>query len=220
MTQGQTSGSSPAFEGSLLFAGAARLHDLFMWVAPSEVIARIVRRLTGWSPERAERVVELYIIAVTVALVVLWLKDAHQSSQWLQLLGAVVAVWRGVEICTVALGLVVRSGRVIAGKSLITVGIYAVQFPLILAVANEIFAGGSGDWSHNRPQGAIDYLYLSATNVFTLGNSITPASTSAKALIIASVGVGVLLLSVFVTFAIALYNRSDAPDVPPVLENR
>jgi hypothetical protein len=215
MTQGQPSGSSPAFDGSLLFAGATRLHGLFLWVAPSEIIARVVRRLTGWSPERAERVVELYIITVTLALAALWLADAHQPAKWLALLGAVVAVWRGVEICTVALGLVVRSGSVIAGKSLIVVGIYAVQFPLILAITNEIFAGESGDWSRNRPHGAIDWLYLSATNIFTLGNSITPKSTAAKALVIASLAVGVLLLSVFVTFAIALYNRGDTPDTAP-----
>lgn len=119
-----------------------------------------------------------------------------------------LAGWRWLEIFTVGLGIVLNQSESLLGHSLVTIAFLGAQVALIFAILDHSFAtagfvsqaGTAHSATAARP---FDYLYISWTNMVTLGNSYSAMTDAARGLTMATGTSGVLLLGVFVASAIA-----------------
>ena len=145
----------------------------------------------------------IYIASVTVLLVVGWLLVGDGSG--FDAAAVVIAVVRGVELVGFALALLrVGSGGEFFVPEIETIPVYFVQMPLILAIASRVIAPHGFADSNGIPTGSpIDYLYLSWTNMTTLGSQYSPTTDPAKVLVIVSGASGILVIGVFLAYAIS-----------------
>lgn len=169
---------------------------------PSDWISRAARRWLRL--KEPENVVEIYILVITGLLGWFWL-SLPTTSTAMQVLALVVSGIRCYEIFVVALGLIAGSAYVVAGKSLVTAGFYGIQMMLIFATVGEGAVASTNDWAKVAPHGHLDWAFLTFTNMFTLGNGFLPMSRGSKLLVMGSLASGLLVLSIFVAYAIGQY---------------
>ena len=131
-----------------------------------------------------------------LALLVVLLAVGRPSQPWRSIIVA-LATLRWVEIATYSLGLVLATHWPKTAGSLVTVAVYALQIALIFAIIEQCLVPHDFvDQAHKAAAGHFDYLYISWTNMTTLGNEYAPVSAGARVLRVGSVTSGVLLLSV------------------------
>lgn len=197
--------SEVGFAGSWYALSARVLHDrVLVKFALSEWLSRGARRWLDL--EQPENVVEIYILVVTGVICYFWL-SLPTGGGVLRSAAIAVSAYRLFEVVVVALGIVVESFFVVAGKSLLTAALYGVQMMLIFATLGEAFTPSARDWSP-RPVSHLDWIYMAFTNMFSLGNGFSPASQGSKLVVMGSLGSGILVLSIFVAYAIGQYART------------
>jgi hypothetical protein len=92
----------------------------------------------------------------------------------------------------------------VGASNLVTIAIYAAQLVLIFAILDHSFA--TTEFVSNscaRASRASDYLYISWSDLTTIGNNIyTPQNSVARYLELLTTTSGLLLLTVLVAFGI------------------
>jgi hypothetical protein len=186
---------------------AEPIYDFFRFFAPSDNLYKLVEWRTH-SKRYASLAEDFYVLAATLLLVLLWLFVDPDGS--LATVALVIAVVRGVEVMVVALGLILVKEDVHLGRDqLLVAAVYGVQLPLILAIVARV--GMASDFSAEggvHPSSPLEFLYISWTNMTTLGNSYVATTDSARALVIASGAVGIVLLGLFITLGVGKLTRS------------
>jgi hypothetical protein len=138
-----------------------------------------------------------YVVVWFVGLIIMWRMSPVAGPA--RTAFVVLAILRWLEIATYCLGLVLQRYEPVAAGSLVLIGIFAIQIAFIFAILGENLA------EHEFVIHAIatvpatdpfDYLYISWTNMTTLGNEYGPVSDMARILRLASVTSGLLLLGV------------------------
>lgn len=207
-----TSGSQPSRDGSegtafrLPFDRGAywAYRKLVRWM-PS---ATLVRKLGSGKPlapdenpdPRDVRIAAIYVLAVTVPLLVALLVG-FVGQPWRTIVVAVVVV-RLLEIFTVGLGLVLGRRGPLFGRSVVAVGLLALQVTIVFAVLDQALAHTGFTGSGVRATSPLQFLYISWTHMTTLGGSYDPTTDTARALQMATSTAGILVLAVLVQAAV------------------
>jgi hypothetical protein len=183
--------------------GVWLFHHVFLSVAPSWWFIIYI----GREDDRRNRVIgTIWVVFVTIGLLIMWQINPGDDITK-DLFGALAAL-RWLEIFTVGLGIVLRQKESVIGHSLVTIAVLGAQVALIFAIldhsfATTDFAPPGGISAVTVPSRPFDFLYISWTQMVTLGNAYTPKTDAARALTMATSTSGVLLLAVFVASAIA-----------------
>jgi hypothetical protein len=181
----------PLEVGALWLQGFLLRLCLFWWVIDR-------RENDDQEPREGARVA--WVLGWLVVLIVMW---AINPSGVLKEVFAGLAVLRLIEVFTTGLGTVLDRQQQARARSLITIGIYAIQIALIFAILEHAWAGHAffdGRTYATRP---LDLLYISWTAMTTIGNSIyTPQSDMARVLQMLTTTSGLLLLGVLLAFGI------------------
>jgi ketosteroid isomerase-like protein len=191
---------------SLFFKAAEAAYTIFRWTAPSDIISRNIkkwakRRQRSDGDQKALWAEEGYIFLVTVALVVGWLVMGQNST--VDTAALVVAVGRGLEVFGVALGIILVKSSVAVARRILTVALYGIQVPLILAITTHFWVKrGFTDSTGVHPTTPLEFLYVSWSDMTTLGNHYIPTTDPAKILVLISGASGVILLGVFLSLAV------------------
>jgi hypothetical protein len=135
--------------------------------------------------ERADTVLQWYVLVVTVLLVAGLLLPGNTIHQASGVLGAL----RLADLFPVFMGILLFQGTGERTGLMISVAaLYLVQIALAYAcisqawLANDLVATCSHLQSHAcTPAGGVEHLYIAVTNMFTVGNSYTPTTTAAEA---------------------------------------
>ncbi|HET7485340.1 MAG TPA: ion channel [Solirubrobacterales bacterium] len=133
---------------------------------------------------------------------VIWLINPEPSAwKWLF---AGLALIRLIEVFTSGLGTIVRQDTQVGASNLVTIAIYAAQLTLIFAILDHSFAMTEfASDSSVQATRASDYLYISWSDLTTIGNNIyTPQNSVARYLELLTTTSGLLLLTVLVAFGI------------------
>ena len=210
MTSTQDSHQQVFFESSLIAPATLRFYDFLISIMPSRLIYNIARWRKSRSPDRW---IEVYMLLSTAALVVLWIgAGLSVRPLWLgRIIGAVglaVAAVRWLEILAASLELVVGRVRASAETAIAVLVVYLPQTVLMFSIAAEVLApkGFASSAEGPHPTGILSFLYISWTNISTLGNDFAATSRMAKVIVIMSGFTGVLLLGVFLTYAIGQFS--------------
>ncbi len=202
-----TSISSTTEDRTPLEQFAVRCFDVLLRLAPSWWLTKALGKDSeDLADTRQNRVIATYyVVFVTATLVALWL--ISPSDEIARLAFGGITIWRLVEIFTVGLGIVLRQENSLIGYSFVTVAFWGVQVALIFAILDHSFATAAfvlpgtrgGPKVASRP---FDYLYISVTQMVTLGNEYDATTDGARALAMAAGATGVLLLAVYVASAL------------------
>lgn len=201
--------NEPTYESWLIAPVLVRLYDIAIRCMPSRWIHIAAVRFRSEHPDRW---IEGYMIVATLLLVPGWiLAGTHLQAHWAQialLIAAVfIAVVRWLEIVTAALEMVVGKGQARAEAAIAIVTIYAAQAVLIFAIFMEALPSNafksSGYLGH--PSSAVDFLYVSWTNLITLGNDSVPQSAPAELVVILTGATGIILVGVFLSYAMSRF---------------
>jgi hypothetical protein len=168
------------------------------------------RKAGDWDIYRAA-----YVLFWVVALVVMW--QLSGSGDGLKVAFVVLAVWRWIEVFTTGLGVVLDQVEQERARSLITIAIYGLQITLVFAILDRLLAASSDSITRHGTQatGAFDFLYISWTDMTTLGNDYSVHSVAARALQMATTTSGVLLLGVLVAVGVNKIARRLDDESPP-----
>jgi hypothetical protein len=196
------------------------VYRLGFWLAPSWWLIDTSKRyrsgLTNETPQaRFERTVkeELetagYVTFWFVVLLAIWL--ASPSGALAAVAGG-VALFRLMEIVISVLGFVLDQREPKIARSLVTIGVLAVQVVLIFAIIDHSFAGASfvkpsaqmAPGSSSHATSPVEFLYLSWTYMTTVGNQYTAKTELARILQLAGSISGILLLGIVAARAIGL----------------
>jgi Ion channel len=184
-------------------------------------IYEILLRLCGfwWIIDRRERdstdgswdqARVAWVLGWLVALIIMWLIN---PTGILRQVFAVLVLFRLLEIFTTGLGTVLDRRQQARARSLITIGIYALQSAFIYAILEHSWASTAFVSGHTHAKTAFDFLYISWTDMTTLGNNIyTPANTIARVLQMLTATSGVLLLGVLLAFGINRISSKNQDD--------
>jgi hypothetical protein len=148
------------------------------------------------------RVATVYLLLVTLMLVVLlWLDP---SGTFWKTIFVILSGWRLLEIVIVGLSVVLgREDRVI-GFRLVTVGIWAANVALVFAIlGHSIATNGFVAQGNETASAPFDYLYISWSQMLTVGSSYSAATTNARVLSLGASTSGAFLLAVFVASALS-----------------
>jgi hypothetical protein len=151
-----------------------------------------------------------WVAVVTGGLIYMWV--ANPTDATIRYIFAGLAAWRWLEIFTVGLGIALKQDESVLGHSLVTIGVWAVQVALIFAILDHSFTTNAFVL-HPETHAAViashplEYLYISWTDMVTLGNSFEATTGGARVLSMAVSTSGVLLLAVFVASAISRRNE-------------
>ena len=190
--------------------GAIRIYRAGLWLAPSWWL--IDTRRSQRTEEREQNETACYVMFWFAALIVFWLISPNDDTA-AQILGA-VALFRLIEITLTVLGFVLDRREPKIARSLITIGILALQVALIFAIVDHSFARldflrPGSTVAHEHPATTpFEYFYLSWTYMTTLGNQYTPKTEFASALQLAANTWGLLLLGIVVARAIAIVDET------------
>jgi hypothetical protein len=178
-----------------------KIYAGFLFFAPSDRLYKLVECHTR-KKRSASLAEDIYVLAVTLLLVLLWLFVDPGDS--LATVALVIAIVRGAEVMVVALGLILVRDDVHLGRDqLLVAAVYGVQLPLILAIIARI--GMAGEFSAaggTHPSSPLEFLYICWTNMTTLGNNYVATTDLARGLVIASGAVGIILLGLFITVGV------------------
>jgi hypothetical protein len=148
----------------------------------------------------------LWVISWLTLLIVMW---AANPTGTLSKVFVVIAVLRLVEIFTSGLGTLLERRQYARVRSLITIAIYTLQVALIFAILEHGLAGNAFVSGHSHATSAFDFLYISWTNMTTLGNDIyTPANDTARILQMLSSASGLFLFGVLLAFGISRFPKA------------
>jgi hypothetical protein len=151
-----------------------------------------------WDASRAWYVI-LWVVGLAVMLAV------NPGEEFLKVAFAGLAGWRLWEVFTTALGTVLERPQQARARSLVTIAIYGLQITFVFAILDHSLAGGDfafGNKAGPHASHALDYLYLSWTDMTTLGNHYIPLNNFARGLEMATASSGLLLLGVLVALGI------------------
>lgn len=164
---------------------------------------------------RDVRIATIYVLAVTVLLIAALLVG-RSAQPWRTIIVALVS-WRLLEIFTVGLGIVLRRRGPLFGRSVVAVGFLALQVTLVFALLDQSLAHGGFAAGHARPVSPLQFLYVSWTEMTTLGGSYGPTSDTARGLEMATGTAGILVLAILVQTAVqyAINPESARPDESP-----
>jgi hypothetical protein len=151
--------------------------------------------------ERWEQFRAWWVTGWLALLITIWLVSPG-SSFWRGFLAAIALV-RLLEIFVTGLGTMLRQEGQVRARNLVTIVVYVVQVMLIFAIFDHSFAmnhfkNGSGEVASR----ASDYLYISWSNIVTLGSSYHPQNAAARFLEVLTTTSSVFLLSVLLAFGI------------------
>ena len=165
-------------------------------------------RSGNWDRRRA-----FWVVGWLLALTAMWM--INPEAEGLRIFFGLLAGWRLLEVCVTGLGTALAQEQQVRARSLVTIAIYGVQLTLIFAILYHSFA--ATDFVTNSAPAAhlasSDYLYISWTNITSLGNSTySPTSEVARFLEVGTTTAGILLLGVLLAFGI---NEVKDPTTPP-----
>jgi len=167
-----------------------------------------------WDERRAN-----WVLGWVVVLLVLWLVNPAPTT--LKVFFAVLAGVRLLEVFTTGLGTALREQQQVRARNLVTIAFYFVQVTLIFAILYHCLATSDFiDSNHSAASRVVDYLYISWSNITSLGNSIyVPEGDTARFLEVLTTTSGILLLGVLLAFGIGEVSGKDEeaakkPDEP------
>lgn len=141
-----------------------------------------------------------WVLCWLIVLIVIWITNPSG------LLGEIFsgfAVLRLVEIVTSGFGTVLDRSQQARVRSLVTIAIYALQASLIFAILEHSWASNAFVNGHTHASQAFDFLYISWTDMTTLGNNIyTPTNDIARILQMLTAASGLFLFGVLLAFGI------------------
>jgi hypothetical protein len=143
------------------------------------------------------RLAEIYMLVWVAVLFAIWAINPLDKPARYVVAGP--ATYRWLEVFTTGLGLVLGKPSFRPPRTLLASGIYALQITLVFAILDHSFAASGFAGVH--PTRALDYLYVSWTDMTTLG-TVTSNSDAAHALTMATVTSGILLLAIMVSLAV------------------
>ncbi|WP_225834208.1 hypothetical protein [Streptomyces sp. NK08204] len=185
------------FDSVLMSPTVQYLFELLKWLTPSQWIIHKSRG-KSWP-------IEVYVIAVTAALVAALLlandHDRRGAAEWAQAGAVVIAWWRWAEILAVGLELAIGRVRMQASSAIVAWGIFLFQATLIFAIIAEVQARNGFKFPDGHPGGALDYFYVSWTNLATLGNSVAPITGRAELIVVLTGLTGLVLIGIILTYA-------------------
>jgi hypothetical protein len=153
-----------------------------------------------------------WVVCWLIVLIVLW---AINPSGILSEIFSVLAVLRLVEIVTSGLGTILDRRQQARVRSLVTIAIYAIQVALIFAILEHSWASNAFINGHTHASHAFDFLYISWTDMTTLGNNIyTPANDIARVLQMLTAASGLFLFGVLLAFGINRLPKSQNKNTP------
>jgi len=160
-----------------------------------------------WDERRAN-----WVLGWVVVLLVLWL--VNPASTDLKVFFAVLAGVRLLEVFTTGLGTALQEQQQVRARNLVTIAFYFVQLTLIFAILYHCLAttdfGPATDSTHLDASRAVDYLYISWSNITSLGNSAyVPEGDTARFLEVLTTTSGILLLGVLLAFGIGEVTGKD-----------
>jgi uncharacterized membrane protein len=193
------------------------LYKKLVWLTPSHYLLKLLRDAIHPEPRsrkkerRWQAVGAVYLVIWLVLLGLLWYDGGAHTLFW------ILAALRLLEIAIYSLGLVLGEKEPTAASSLLIVAIYALQTALIFGIfeenwASQAFVSAPHVYAH-RP---FDYLYVSWSNMTTIGSEYTPKSTPAQLLRLGAVTSGVLLLGVVVARTLEEVKSDREGSVNPV----
>jgi hypothetical protein len=137
-----------------------------------------------------------WVIGSLAFLIVIW---AISLDPPLAYVCAGLALWRLFGIFLTGLGTVLNKQTQAHARDLETIGIYAIQLALIFAIVERALPARD---FQNTPSSPLDYLYISWTNLTTLGNSYYPQHELAKLTTGLTAASGLFLVGVLLAFGI------------------
>lgn len=140
-----------------------------------------------------------WVFGWLIVLIIFW---AINPTGVLARVFAVLAVIRIIEIFTAGLGTVLDCKQQARARSLITIGVYAIQMALIFAILEHSLARGGFYNGQAYASRAFDFLYISWTNMTALGNNYIAQTDTARLLQMLTSVSGILLLGVLIAFGI------------------
>jgi hypothetical protein len=157
-----------------------------------------------WDPGPWNRRRAVWVVGWLALLVLLWALPVTPDRPFAYVCAG-LALWRLLEIFVTGLGTVLDATNQPHARDLETIAIYAFQLALIFAICERALP--SGDFS-NTPSTQLDYIYVSWTNLTTLGNSYYPHSELAKITTGLTAGFGLFLVGVLLAFGINKIRKS------------
>jgi hypothetical protein len=147
-----------------------------------------------------------YVMVWLAILGALWFASPTNGT-CMAIFGAIASI-RWLEIATTCLGLVLDRREPVRARRLITIAIYALQIVLIFAILDHSwvaleFTMADGHTHATQIFDRFDYLYMSWTDMTTLGNNFIPLSKLAGFFQFATTTSGILLLGVVAARAIS-----------------
>lgn len=195
---------------------ALRIYCWSLILVPSWLLIDAAKRFRteGESPEtrrrirqEKERAAAKYVTFWFSVLVATWLLSP--DNEFFAKVFACLALIRLAEIGNTILGFVLDRREPLLAGSLITVALQALQIALIFAIVDHAFARHDfvvqeGARAGEAATTALDFFYLSATTMITLGNQYGPETSLARWLELGTATAGIILLGVVVARAIGL----------------
>lgn len=152
------------------------------------------------------RVLGVYVSLWLVVLILLLATNPF----WAWLLAG-LAAYRLAEMFTTGLGFVLGRAEPKLAGSLITVGMLALQTTLVFGILNQSLAADQLKCAPGCPSvDPFTFLYISWTDMTTLGNSYTPTSDGAQVLQMLATTSGLLILGILAARAITVLREPSA----------
>jgi hypothetical protein len=195
--------------------GRALFYKALLKISPSWWFSRLVtpedRRPTEAERTRIYRVLAGYLLLTTGGLVALW--QANPGDETTQTIFGALAAWRLLEILTYGIGIAFKLG---ASRldDWVSIALYAFSVTIIYAILGHSFAthGYMLKQTHQFAERPFDFLYISWTQMTTLGNEYELVTRTARWLSMAAATSGLLILAVLVAGAVNKKADQHRPD--------
>jgi hypothetical protein len=205
------------FKSTLIAPAVLFVYDRLIEVMPSRLIEKTAKRRGSGAPDWW---IEVYMVAATAALAALFVVIGRPLSPpgfrtTVEVLAVALGCLRWAEILVAVAELLVGRGRPAAEATVAVLVVYVPQVVLLFAVAAEVLApSGFRLGVHGPPpHGVLAFLYVSWTNLTTLGNDFSPVTGAARSIVMVEGATGVLLLGVFLAYAMGRFS-GEAPSTP------
>jgi hypothetical protein len=158
---------------------------------------------------RERKTAEAYSLVMTALLTLLLAASVSRVTPAAGPIAVTLALYRWLEILLgFVTGMLLNEGP-LDSASVFNVAVAGVNLILIAAIATVVFLSDAHDWDSGRiPHGALNALYVSATNLVVLGNNAYAPRSDIARLIVAMTAIsGVALLGVGLARAISALPR-------------
>lgn len=176
----------------------------FWWVIDHPETKDGEKKEAGKKNRNWDRCRAWWVLGTLLALIILWF--LNPAPCWARISVGFVAAYRLFEILVTGLGTALGQKAQVRARSLITIGLYAVQVTLIFAILYHSFAM-TGFAVTQSDCGAVlgiwDYLYISWASITSLGNeTFAPITAEARFLEVGTTTAGIFLFGVLLAFGI------------------